>query len=151
MKRQALNGFTLVELIVVIILVAIVSLYAASRYIGKDSFAAFVAQEQVISVIRQIQVSRMQSNLADGTSSDAYTLTVQPTCVGSVAGCSSTADGRSDWVAESGVTFLPLTSRLEFNLLGEPDQVITVRIMASGSQCNVNIAANGYVSKGSCL
>lgn len=63
-KTLRLNqGFTMVELIVVIIVVAIMSLYAASQFIGVSKFSAQAAQEQGISVIRQIQLGRMQSNL----------------------------------------------------------------------------------------
>ena len=64
--RSSTLGFTLTELILVIVLLSILSLFAASRFIGKSGFSAFALQEQVISVIRQVQVNRMQSNI-DGT------------------------------------------------------------------------------------
>ncbi|UPQ88299.1 prepilin-type N-terminal cleavage/methylation domain-containing protein [Vibrio sinaloensis] len=151
MARAKSLGFTLVELIVVIILVAIVSLYAASRFIGRDSFSAFVAQEQVISVIRQVQVTRMQSNSASSCASDSNTaLSVSANCLGSVAGCNQASAQRSDWVALEGVTFSPQTACLEFDLLGEPNQAVTVDIRAASSTCRVTIERNGYVSSGGC-
>ena len=55
------RGFTLVELIVVIILIAIVSVTAASRMMGRSSFDAYVTRDQAISIARQIQITAMQA------------------------------------------------------------------------------------------
>ena len=63
-KSLPSSGFTLVELIIVIIILGIISTFAASRFVGTSSFSTFSAQEQAISVIRQIQVNRMQSNVS---------------------------------------------------------------------------------------
>lgn len=60
--RSSALGFTLMELILVIVLLSILSLFAASRFMGSGSFSAYALQERVISVIRQVQVNRMQSN-----------------------------------------------------------------------------------------
>ncbi|NVD07582.1 prepilin-type N-terminal cleavage/methylation domain-containing protein [Vibrio sp. JPW-9-11-11] len=151
MARLKHTGFTLVELIVVIILVAIVSLYAASRYIGRSSFAPAVAQEQVISVIRQVQVNRMQSNVDSSCSSDSkVALRISSTCLGSIEGCTLTSAQRSDWVAIDEVRFSPTVNCLEFNLLGEPSQVVDVQIRSGSATCQVSINSNGYVAPGSC-
>ncbi|WP_232060916.1 prepilin-type N-terminal cleavage/methylation domain-containing protein [Vibrio taketomensis] len=47
MRAHKLSGFTLVELIIVIILLAILSVYAASRYIGLGSFSALQFKTQL--------------------------------------------------------------------------------------------------------
>ncbi|WP_038175302.1 prepilin-type N-terminal cleavage/methylation domain-containing protein [Vibrio pacinii] len=151
MTRVKNTGFTLVELIVVIILVAIVSLYAASRYIGRGSFAPMVAQEQVISVIRQVQVNRMQSNGANSCAADSKTaLRVTSTCLGSIEGCTLANAQRSDWVSIDEVRFSPVLNCLEFNLLGEPSQRVELQIRSQSSICAVSIETNGYVAQGSC-
>ncbi|WP_372377368.1 Tfp pilus assembly protein FimT/FimU [Vibrio natriegens] len=105
--RSSTLGFTLTELILVIVLLSILSLFAASRFIGKSSFSAFALQEQVISVIRQIQVNRMQSNIdipnklypercfpssykSEEDEDDSYTnfcLSVASSCIGSSMAC----------------------------------------------------------------
>ncbi|MFA0349782.1 prepilin-type N-terminal cleavage/methylation domain-containing protein, partial [Vibrio sp. 10N.222.55.C6] len=79
------KGFTLVELIIVIIILGIVSTFAASRFVGTSSFSTFTAQEQTISVIRQIQVNRMQSNVS--AANDSFRLAINSDCLGSVAAC----------------------------------------------------------------
>lgn len=155
-KRGA--GFTLVELIVVILLLAIISLYAASRYSGRDDVAAMVVQEQVISVVRQVQVNRMQSNVsvsaALATNSN-FVLDVEANCVGSGAACEQASDSRSDWVRSDTVTFTSNPAApIYFDLLGNPagsaasGAIIT--ITSSEQSCTVAINTQGYVSRGGC-
>ncbi|MEL7290750.1 MAG: prepilin-type N-terminal cleavage/methylation domain-containing protein [Pseudomonadota bacterium] len=157
MARLKHTGFTLVELIVVIIIVAIVSLYAASRYIGRSSFAPAVAQEQVISVIRQVQVNRMQSNVDIDSivSNTNFTLSLRGNCVGSQAACVERSDSRSDWVSIDDVTFSSnVGSTINFDLLGSPVDVtppVVIQMRVSEGGCAaVHINAIGYVSRGNC-
>lgn len=154
-------GFTLVELIVIILLLGILSAYAASRYLGKDSLSAYVAQEQAISIIRQIQVNRMQSNLSSLAENGHYRLMVSQSCLGSVAACQLSADQdtrRSDVLREENLTF-SLSPSLSnetvfFDLLGNPvsesnqplgDVIIT--ITSPSSRAGVCINAQGYIAK----
>ncbi|GAB2669033.1 prepilin-type N-terminal cleavage/methylation domain-containing protein [Vibrio panuliri] len=144
-------GFTLVELIIVIILLAILSLYAASRYIGVGSFSVLVIQDSVISIARQVQLNRMHSNVTDAN--DSLRLSISSHCFGSVEGCAH-PDGRSDWVAEDGVTFSAPVSEISFDLLGNPLNVasggVEVTIHGQGSQAIVSVCANGLISKSGC-
>ena len=158
--RSSTLGFTLTELILVIVLLSILSLFAASRFIGKSSFSAFALQEQVISVIRQVQVNRMQSNI-DG-SDDNFRLQVSRSCIGSVAACAlgdSQRDSRSDFVADDSAQFSikgDVESPIDFSLLGNPlnsassGVSILIENTNGGSRCEVYINSQGYVSKGSC-
>lgn len=63
------NGFTIIELIVVIILLAIIALYTSSKYMGASHFSSAAAQEQVVSILRQVQITAMQSNTSDSSAS----------------------------------------------------------------------------------
>ncbi|MBR9873827.1 MAG: prepilin-type N-terminal cleavage/methylation domain-containing protein [Vibrionaceae bacterium] len=158
--RSSTLGFTLTELILVIVLLSILSLFAASRFIGKSSFSAFALQEQVISVIRQVQVNRMQSNI-DG-SDDNFRLQVSSSCIGSVAACSLTGnaqDARSDVVIDKSAKFSLINGAInpiEFNLLGNPVSGavnILIEDQNGQSRCRVEINTQGYVyaPDGACL
>ncbi|MCR9934280.1 type II secretion system protein [Vibrio antiquarius] len=157
--RSSTLGFTLMELILVVVLLSILSLYAASRFMGKGSVSAFALQEQAISVIRQVQVNRMQSNTS--TTDTNFQLQVSSSCIGSVAACSlsgNAKDARSDLVEDSAATIslTGATSPISFDLLGNPLSVasggvsILIRDVNGQSQCRVLINSQGYVSEGSC-
>ena len=158
-RRFAL-GFTLMELILVIVLLSIVALSASSSFIGKGSFSAYALQDQAISVIRQVQLNRMQSNI-DGTD-DNFRLQVSGACIGSVAACASTddeRDSRSDFVIDDSAQFslsAGVTSPIDFDLLGNPlnsansGLVILIQDKNGDSRCEVEINGQGYVSKGGC-
>ncbi len=156
------KGFTLVELIIVIIILGIVSTFAASRFVGTSSFSTFSAQEQAISVIRQIQVNRMQSNVS--SANDSFRLAINIDCLGSVSACSlnlsnsaqkSQADARSDYVRESDITFSPANTIIDFDLLGNPSVSagvnITINSTTSSNSVQVCINSQGYVREGACL
>ncbi|EHK8986375.1 prepilin-type N-terminal cleavage/methylation domain-containing protein [Vibrio vulnificus] len=161
MMKRAQAGFTLVELIVVILLISIVSAYAASRYIGTGSFSAYAAQEQAISIIRQLQVYRMQSNTTNSANPN-FELTASGGCLGSSAGCSAAAtpqaaESRSDVMRLDGVSVSSTISPIRFDLRGNPLQTngsalnsVTITFTASGESASVCINSQGYVSGGGC-
>ncbi|EJT1340747.1 prepilin-type N-terminal cleavage/methylation domain-containing protein [Vibrio vulnificus] len=161
MIKRVQAGFTLVELIVVILLISIVSAYAASRYIGTGSFSAYAAQEQAISIIRQLQVYRMQSNTTNSANPN-FELTASGGCLGSTAGCSAAAtpqaaESRSDVMRLDGVSVSSTISPIRFDLRGNPLQTngsalnsVTITFTASGESAAVCINSQGYVSGGSC-
>ncbi|EPW8049883.1 prepilin-type N-terminal cleavage/methylation domain-containing protein [Vibrio sp. Vb1026] len=155
--RSSALGFTLMELILAIVLLSILSLFAASRFMGSGSFSAYALQERVISVIRQVQVNRMQSN---ATSPDNnFRLQVSSSCVGSVAACALTGsarDARSDVVIDKSARFSVISgaaNTINFNLLGNPVSGavnILIEDKHGRSSCQVEINSQGYVSKGTC-
>ncbi|MDN3608289.1 Tfp pilus assembly protein FimT/FimU [Vibrio ostreicida] len=59
MLAQPNRGFTLIELVMVIVLLGIVSVYAASRYVGKSSFDAQLLEQEVLSSLRLTQLRAM--------------------------------------------------------------------------------------------
>ncbi|WP_322803200.1 type II secretion system protein [Vibrio alfacsensis] len=158
-NRSSAFGFTLMELILVIVLLSILSLYAASRFMGTASISAYALQEQAISVIRQVQVNRMQSNVDDEDTN--FILKVSGSCIGSKAACDmnkTQRESRSDYVADPQAVFELSggTSPIEFNLLGNPLESasagvsILIRDKSGGSRCRVDINSQGYVSEGEC-
>ncbi|HCE2206784.1 TPA: prepilin-type N-terminal cleavage/methylation domain-containing protein [Vibrio parahaemolyticus] len=155
--RSSALGFTLMELILVIVLLSILSLFAASRFMGSGNFSAYALQERVISVIRQVQVNRMQSNVASPDNN--FRLQVSSSCVGSVAACALTGsaqDARSDVVIDNSAKFSVISgaaNTINFNLLGNPVSgavYILIEDKRGRSRCQVEINTQGYVSKGTC-
>ncbi len=168
-NQQRLQGFTLVELIVVILLVSILSAYAASRYSGVSSVSAFAAREQAISIIRQIQLDRMQSNFPSNLSNEEIanieaqnTLAINGSCLGSVAACEqlyscdsdsdrekcriNVASKRSDVLYNSDISFSAYTGRrailsLTFDLKGNPNSSsdVTITILPTGSDNSTHL------------
>ena len=61
-KSLPSNGFTLVELITVVILLAILSTYASSRYFGASSFNSDLLKSELISSLRLTQLRAMHRN-----------------------------------------------------------------------------------------
>lgn len=150
-SRSTISGFTLIELIMVIVILSILSLYASSRFI-RTGISAVAIQEQVISVVRQVQVNRMQSNVSSAVGNNDFILSIATNCIGSKASCSSQSSSRSDWVEDSSVTFSPV-QEVKFDLLGNPTpSSVTISISENNSSqtCTVTINEQGYVSKGGC-
>lgn len=145
-RYSSQRGFTLVELTIIIIILAILSVYAASRYQGASSFSPYAAQSQAISVIRQIQLARMQSNLADGSTNPQYQLHLSSSCLGSQAACDGD-DSFSSKVQVDGqnlaFSITPSTSDIEFDLLGRPFPLVTSGGSVTGTEYTITIRAQG--------
>jgi len=155
-KKDRTLGFTLIELVVVMTLIGIVAVYASSRYIGTSSFSSFAVQEQAISIIRQVQVNRMQSNVDSASLNDNFQLTILNDCLGSTEACdeaTSNEAGRSDVLRASSVSFTTQPASLttvDFDLLGNPinsaSAGVDITITSEGQQTQVCINSQGYVS-----
>ncbi|MBJ2145563.1 type II secretion system protein [Vibrio sp. IB15] len=151
------KGFTLVELIVVILLLAILGATAISRFSGRQSYELYALQEQVSSVVRQIQLNRMQSNMDMFVSgAESLRLVAANGCLGSQSGCDNLAETRSDVISSVDYTFSskPLSntsSPIEFNLLGNPESAasagvqITISSNNSSDRAWVCINSQGFV------
>ncbi|WP_417883705.1 type II secretion system protein [Vibrio rumoiensis] len=145
-RYSSQRGFTLVELTIVIVILAILSAYAASRFQGASSFSPYAAQTQAISVIRQIQLARMQSNMPDGEDNPQYQLHITGTCLGSPAACSGN-ESLSSKVQVDGqdlsFTVTPNVADIQFDLLGRPLPLTPSGNSTTGTQYQITIKAKG--------
>lgn len=117
------RGFTLIELIAVIILVGIISVTAASRLIGRTSFDAYLNRDQAIAIFRQVQTVAMNQGDADPAANTCHTLVVSATYFGVPTGClqDMAALSATDHQLQLLVTGVPASvTRWYFNLLGRP-------------------------------
>ncbi|WP_210449649.1 type II secretion system protein [Vibrio crassostreae] len=151
------RGFTLVELIVVILLLAIISATAISRFGGRQSYELYALQEQASSVIRQIQLNRMQSNMDMSVSgAESLRLVAANNCIGSQSACDNLSETRSDVIASDDYSFASVptssySSPIEFNLLGNPENTASSGVQITISSNNsldrawVCINSQGFV------
>ncbi|MCW8330426.1 prepilin-type N-terminal cleavage/methylation domain-containing protein [Photobacterium sp. SDRW27] len=166
------RGFTLIELIVVIILVGIISVTAASQMSGRSSFDAFVTRDQAIAIVRQIQITAMQ---ATGSQRANFPLKVisgtadTSSCMGLITGTACPARAVADTSSRillgdtSRVRFTLLNASantLYFDLLGRPVNSAGERICDDGCQINLQSRDNntlsmcinreGFIDEGGC-
>lgn len=62
-KAQA--GFTLLELIIVVLLLGVLAVYAAPRFTGVGGYSEYTYQNRLISVLRNMQIRAMQDSRPD--------------------------------------------------------------------------------------
>ncbi|MEZ8126642.1 MULTISPECIES: Tfp pilus assembly protein FimT/FimU [Vibrio] len=151
------KGFTLVELIVVILLLAIISATAISRFGGRQVYELYALQEQTSSVIRQIQLNRMQSNMDMSVSgAESLRLVAANNCIGSQSACDNTSETRSDVIVSDDYSFASVpssnySSPIEFSLLGNPENTassgvqITILSNNSSDRAWVCVNSQGFV------
>ena len=156
--RQSIGrtlGFTLVELIVVVLLLGILSAYAASRYSGTSSVAALTTQQEILASLRLTQNRAMQRtgycNRWLVTANQAGQISPQAVA-GSCSSIFAAVDNDISRVeAPSGVTLSLSTPNgyLDFDSLGRAAQCTaspcTVMISRANDQRQVCINREGYI------
>ncbi|WP_299685746.1 type II secretion system protein [uncultured Vibrio sp.] len=157
MDRKSNSGFTLVELIVVILLLAIIAATAISRFGGRQGYELYALQQQATSVIRQVQLNRMQSNMDMSLSgAERLRLVASDSCLGSQSACDNLSQTRSDVIESDDFSFssVPLSSSdspIEFSLLGNPENSasagiqITISSNSSSDSAWVCVNSQGFI------
>ncbi|MEH6531986.1 MAG: prepilin-type N-terminal cleavage/methylation domain-containing protein [Photobacterium frigidiphilum] len=152
------RGFTLIELIVVIILVGIISLTAASRMSGRSSFDAFISRDQAIAIARQIQITAMQATIPQRANFPLRIISgtgEKTSCMGLITGSTCTVQSTAETssrilqgeVSRIRFTLPSLASNaVFFNLLGRPVNSTGERICNNGCQINLQSRDNNILS-----
>lgn len=147
-------GFTLIELILVIILLGILGMTAASRLIGRSSFDAYLTRDQAVSLARQIQLRAMSNNTPQGTQDPCLSLIVQPDRFGPATCADTTYSGRALTTQEDGVTVSGTTQgEIRFDLLGRPYQSDSSgnKIQLCASICKITFTSRNAQSASLCI
>ncbi len=161
--RQSIGrtlGFTLIELIVIILLLGILSAYAASRYSGTSGFSSVTTQSEVLASLRLTQNRAMQrtdlcnrwlvSNNQAQQVSPSVSAGACTTSLLSPATDSSFVDAAANDIT------LTLTNNdgsyfLDFDSLGRATQcltancTVTLNNLQSGESRQVCINSEGYI------
>ncbi len=114
------KGYTLIEIVTVILMLAVLSLYAAPRLSGTDEFHVQSARDSGLSVARQVQMRSMQDDIKSPTSCNVLQMQSNRFGAKDTAICNPNAK-RSDILDLSQSSVLisnPQT--VYFDLLGRP-------------------------------
>lgn len=153
MNTKPSRGFTLIELVMVIVLLAIVSVYAASRYFGKSSFDAQLMEEAVLSSLRLTQLRAMNRSslcgrwiISNNQAIDMAASIVSGACTTTFP--VDTNDSSFINANEDGVSLTISTdnsdSFIDFDSLGRPSQCST-------SSCTITIQGQSGTSRFICI
>lgn len=154
--RSSSAGFTLVELVVVMVLIGIVSSVAIPRFVGRGAFDARGFQDQVIVAIQyarqQAVAQRRQICVAVTVGGLAITRALAPppaACVATALTNPATgaayAAAAPAGVALAGVGATALPLALNFDQLGRPNVAAVLRIAGEDNHCLTVEAETGYV------
>ncbi|NOH64586.1 type II secretion system protein [Vibrio sp. RE88] len=150
MNAKPCRGFTLIELIMVIVLLAVVSVYAASRYVGKSSFDAQLMEEAVLSSLRLTQLRAMNRNSLCGRWIVSGNQAIDMAASIMSGACTTTFPANTNDSSfvdanEDGVS-LTISSGdfIDFDSLGRPSQ-------CSANACTVTIQGQSGTSRFICI
>ncbi len=154
MKNNKQTGFTLVELVMVIIMLGILSASALPKFFDKNTFAERAFFDDTLNAVRYAQKLAVATgcNVKVSISSDRYTLTrlvdyssalCTNSATGSLAVFNPSSGIGSYSGSESGVTLTSSVPSFNFDALGtaSTDAILTV----AGSKVINVIAETGYV------
>ena len=135
------RGFTLVEMITIMVILGVLAAFAAPRFFVRNTFDSRGFYDQTISTLRYAQKTAIaQRRLVCVTFSvNSITLMIDSdtppnaACNAAPAGNLTSPEGNTPYIvtAQAGVTFTPVPTNFNFDALGRP----------TGAQ---NITVNGY-------
>jgi MSHA pilin protein MshC len=153
------NGFTMIELIVVIIILSILAVTVAPKFFNSTGFQEYTYQAEVITKLRSIQLRAMQQT---NNSNECHTVLVTKSALGIPKPCDSTLP--DDWQGideDTGegttiikiednhqVTFGPEFS-FTFDSMGRPSCGTSCSINVTGdNSLTIKIESEGYIHEG---
>ncbi len=133
MNRQ--RGFTLVELVAVVMLVGILSAFALVKMLDRSLIDARGFADQVASTLRYAQKAAVAQRRLVYVSIDVGTRRVRA-CLDALPACAqplaAPAGGALDVSAASSVTLASSTAQFSFDGLGRPSLAAALTLTASG-------------------
>lgn len=149
-NSKAVYGFTLIELIVVLIIISIMAVTVLPKFFGSTGYQEYTYQAEVITKLRSIQIRAMQQT--DPTSTQCHTIVVTATALGVPEKCDlNLAEG---WQGETTsvviqpehtVTFDFPSGNFSFDGMGRPSCSSCSISVKGDSTLSVVIEPEGYI------
>ena len=153
-------GFTLLELIIVIVLIGIISVTAASRLLGRSGFDAVLARDQAISIARQIQLVGMNSPVNPVSPSSCLALQISTAEFGTDNCANNSQSTRKLTFDNDGVNFALFDGNeqidpasIYFDMLGRPSVIENQQLkrICTGPNCQVVITSRNGEQANLCI
>ena len=122
------NGFTLIELVVVILVLTILSVFALPDLSSADEYSASTDRDQLVSLLRSVQTRAMQNteNIGSSNTKKCYGVSFTNTNIGMLA---QNNDGscQANFITESNATdgYLNLRVSTNYVALNSANAVVT--------------------------
>ena len=153
-QNQMINelGFTMIELIVVILIIAIMSTTVIPKFFTSTGFQEYTYQAEVITKLRSIQLRAMQQT----NSSECHTVLITESALGIPQNCNLTSGSwqneTTSVIVESGhdVTFDVSSGNysLTFDSMGRPSCSPCLITVLGDSTLPIKIESEGYIHEG---
>ena len=137
--RHRTWGFTLIELVTVILILGILAVAAAPRFFNRAGYDNRGFYDQVLATLRYAQ----KIAIAQRTTA-CVTFTANSVAITGVGPACATALSPAVSVSSSNASFSPTPTAFNFNALGKPTPAQTITISGVASSISVT-AETGYV------
>ncbi|MDO8767536.1 MAG: prepilin-type N-terminal cleavage/methylation domain-containing protein [Burkholderiaceae bacterium] len=152
-RRLGQSGFTLIELVMVIVMLGILAVFAAPRMFNNGDFYARGFHDETLALLRFAQKSAIaqRRTVCVAFTSATTTLTIAalaatPACANPLVG--PKGESPALITARTGVAYNTLPANFSFDGLGQPSASTTIQVANSGVPISLTItveAGTGYV------
>ena len=138
------RGFTVVELVTIIVIAGILAAVAAPRFFSRDTFASRGFYDQVISTLRYAQKAAIAEHRYVCVAIAANSVTLTQGTTAACGGALASPAGAASYsvTAPSGITVG--VANFNFNALGQPSAAQSIAVSGYGTPITVE-PETGYV------
>ena len=144
--RNAQQGFTLIEVVLVIVLMGVLAIFAAPSFNGSD-FNARGFHDQTLALLRYAQKTAIAQRRTVCVSFTPVSVSLAIATTAGISTCATTlagAGGSSTVTARSGVQFSTVPTAFSFDALGQPTVAQAIQVVNVTPSITVE-AVTGFV------